>query len=104
VLNEHTEEQIVPGIIHRLAQGQSLALISDCGTPVFSDPGRMLLAQAAAFDIPLSPIPGASSLMAALSIVAEPMDGFIFGGFLSRQPERRRDELMGLRGQKLPII
>jgi len=49
VLNEHTEEQIVPGIIHRLAQGQSLALISDCGTPVFSDPGRMLLAQAAAF-------------------------------------------------------
>jgi 16S rRNA (cytidine1402-2'-O)-methyltransferase len=103
-LNEHNEKLKISEIIHKLALGQSLALISDCGTPVFSDPGGMLLEQVAQFNLPIVPIPGASSLMAALSILDEPLQKFIFGGFLSRQPEQRRDELVKLKAQNLPII
>lgn len=103
-LNEHNEKTVVPEIIQKLALGQSLALISDCGTPVFSDPGGLLLEQVAQFELPIVPIPGASSLMAALSISDEPLRKFIFGGFLSRQPEQRRSELMKLQSQNLPIV
>lgn len=103
-LNEHNEKTRVPEIIQRLALGQSLALISDCGTPVFSDPGGMLLEQVVQFEFPIVPIPGASSLMAALSISNEPLRKFIFAGFLSRQPEQRRSELMKLQSQNLPIV
>lgn len=103
-LNEHNEKLVVQEIIHKLALGNSLALISDCGTPVFSDPGGMLLEQVAQFNFPIVPIPGASSLMAALSIVDEPLKTFIFGGFLSRQPDQRKKELIRLKNQNMPVI
>src|SRR5512146_586416 len=65
-LNEHNEHERVPELVQRiLVSGISLALISDCGTPVFSDPGAYLIQQAVDMGVPVVPIPGASSLMAA---------------------------------------
>jgi 16S rRNA (cytidine1402-2'-O)-methyltransferase len=64
-LNEHNEAERIQEVLLMLAQGQSLALISDCGTPVFSDPGKKLLQLLYEMNIKVTPIPGASSLMAA---------------------------------------
>ena len=65
-LNEHNEIELVPSLLMRLVQtNQHMALISDCGTPVFSDPGAALIGQAADYGIQVTPVPGASSLMAA---------------------------------------
>lgn len=103
-LNEHNEKKVIPEIIQSLVQSKSLALISDCGTPVFSDPGSSLLEQVVQFQIPVVPIPGPSSLMAALSILAEPMKSFVFGGFLPRQPDERRRHLAHLKNLAIPVI
>jgi len=67
-LNEHNEEMQIQEILVMLAKGQSLALVSDCGTPVFSDPGKQLLQLLYESKIKVTPLPGASSLMAALSV------------------------------------
>lgn len=103
-LNEHNESEKISEIIIRLGKGESLALISDCGTPVFADPGARLIAQVVDFGFKVSPIPGTSSLMAALSILNEKIDQFIFGGFLPRDETARESELRRLRGLKMPLI
>lgn len=106
-LNEHNEKlkgERISEILSLLQQGKNLALISDCGTPVFFDPGALLIRQAVQLNIPVVPVPGPSSLMAALSILDESLDKFIFGGFLPRQPEPRRQELEALDKPGLPII
>lgn len=104
-INEHNEAVQVPNLINRLLLGNlSAALISDCGTPVFSDPGSLLINQAVAMGITVSPIPGASSLMAALSILDFNASQFVFGGFLSRVPQQRQRELTRLRGLRMPVI
>jgi len=104
LLNEHNETAQVTEIITRLCKGQDLALISDCGTPVFSDPGHMLINQVAQATIPVIPIPGVSSLSAALSILDFKLEKFIYAGFLSRDAQVRRTELQKLRGMRLPVI
>jgi len=104
LLNEHNEETQSPEIIALLKQGQSLALISDCGTPVFADPGHLLLRMVVQADIPIVPVPGPSSLMAALSVCHFPMERFLFGGFLPRNKEERRQELHRLRKANLPVV
>jgi 16S rRNA (cytidine1402-2'-O)-methyltransferase len=105
VLNEHNEVELVPSLIMRMFQSNlHLALISDCGTPVFSDPGAALVGQAADFGIQVTPIPGASSLMAALSVLGVRLDHFIFAGFLPREPDARRHELTRLRGLRMPVV
>jgi 16S rRNA (cytidine1402-2'-O)-methyltransferase len=104
-LNEHNEQVQVPGIVSRiLTENLSLALISDCGTPVFADPGHALIRHASEYNITITPIPGASSLMAALSLLDFKLEKFIFGGFLPRNSESRRKELHHLRKQNMPII
>jgi 16S rRNA (cytidine1402-2'-O)-methyltransferase len=103
-LNEHDEAQQSIEITTRLQLGQSFALVSDCGTPVFADPGRNLVDQISGFEIPVIPIPGPSSLMAALSICGFKMDKFSFGGFLPREEERRRQELQKMKHIGLPIV
>ena len=104
LLNEHNEKEKAPELITRLWQGQSLALISDCGTPVFSDPGSKLIAQAVQAGVRVVPVPGASSLMAALSILDSPLEQFLFAGFLPRDPRERIRELIRLRDTRLPLI
>ncbi len=104
-LNEHNEHERVPELVQRiLLSGVSMALVSDCGTPVFSDPGAILIQQAAEMGIPVVPIPGPSSLMAALSVLDFKLDKFIYAGFLPRVPEERRRELARLRALRMPVI
>jgi 16S rRNA (cytidine1402-2'-O)-methyltransferase len=104
LLNEHNEAEMAAELLMRLLNGENMALISDCGTPVFADPGAYLIQLAASSGIKVSPIPGASSLMAALSVLDFKMEQFYFAGFLSRESELRRKELARLRGMKIPVI
>lgn len=103
-LNEHNERETAPKLIQRLQQGETFALISDGGTPVFSDPGSYLIRLAAGAGIRVVPVPGPSSLMAALSILDFKLEKFLFAGFLSPKREEREKELEKLKAQHIPII
>ena len=86
LVNEKQPTRTGPLIAQRmLLQNHSLALISDCGTPVFADPGASLIAHLTEMGIQIVPIPGASSLMAALSILDVKLDRFLDVGFLPRE-------------------
>lgn len=104
VVNEHNEKSESLRVVELLSQGKSLALISDCGTPVFADPGQFLLRTVLQAGLSVVPIPGPSSLTAALSVCDFPMEQFVFGGFLPREKDRRRRELERLREMNLPVI
>jgi 16S rRNA (cytidine1402-2'-O)-methyltransferase len=104
LLNEHNEETQAAELLVRLLNGETLALFSDCGTPVFSDPGAYLIQLAAGSGVTVSPVPGASSLMAALSVLDMKLERFVFTGFLPREPERRRAELMRYKGMRMALV
>jgi 16S rRNA (cytidine1402-2'-O)-methyltransferase len=104
LLNEHNEAEQTQEILLRLYNGQTLALVSDCGTPVFADPGHFLVRQATQAGIQAVPVPGPSSLMAALSVLDFEIRQFVFGGFLPRDPDTRRQELARLRGMGMPVV
>lgn len=104
LLNEHNEEEQASQIAMRLAQGHNMALISDTGTPVFADPGSLLISIASGFGIRVIPVPGANSIIAALSLLDFKLDQFVFGGFLPREQEKRRAELTRLRGLRIPVV
>lgn len=104
VASEHNEAQVGDHIQERLLSGASLALITDCGTPVFSDPGARIIERALGIGARVVPIPGASSLTAALSILDNPLYKFYFAGFLPRQPDERMAMLEYLRKMHIPII
>jgi len=103
-LNEHNEQEQVPNLILRLASGLNIALVSDCGTPVFADPGHFLIEQAAIFGIDIIPIPGVSSLMATLSILDFQIKEFHYAGFLPREKDELQKKLTALRPISIPII
>ena len=104
-LNEHNEVELVPSLAMRMVQtNQSFALISDCGTPVFSDPGSSLISQLVEYGVQVKPIPGPSSLMAAFSILDFKLERFVFAGFLPRDSDERKRELTRLRGLRMPVI
>lgn len=88
-LNEYNEEQIVYEILQLLAQGESLALVSDAGTPLISDPGFRLVRAAKQKNIPVIPIPGVSAAVTALSASGLPSDSFLFLGFLSKNKTKK---------------
>ena len=87
--HEHNERKQLPAIFERLSQGQSVALISDAGTPLISDPGFVLVREAAEKNIEIVPIPGASALIAALSASGLPTDRFVFEGFMPSKSAAR---------------
>jgi len=90
-LYNQNEPQKSSYIITRILEGDSVAYVSDAGTPGISDPGYVLINQAIAHDIPVVPIPGPSAAVAALSASGLPMDSFVFFGFLpSRKGKRMR--------------
>jgi 16S rRNA (cytidine1402-2'-O)-methyltransferase len=103
-LNEHNEEEQSIVLVQKLQNGQSLALISDCGTPVFADPGYRLVELLVGVGIKVVPVPGPSSLMALLSVVDFKLEKFIYGGFLSREEDRRRQDLVRLRAAGMPVV
>ena len=89
-LHEHNESRRVPALLERLAQGEQVALVSDAGTPLLSDPGYELVRAAIAAGVEVSAIPGPSAITTALAIAGLPANRFCFEGFLpARAPERR---------------
>ena len=87
--HEHNEARTVGGLVARLLAGESLALISDAGTPLLSDPGARLVRAAIDAGIPVSPVPGASALLAALAGAGLDTERFTFFGFLARKGKER---------------
>ncbi|MEM7464865.1 MAG: 16S rRNA (cytidine(1402)-2'-O)-methyltransferase, partial [Pseudomonadota bacterium] len=94
--NEHNAAQIGPSLIEKLQSGQAVALISDAGTPLVSDPGHRLVVDAFAAGIRVVPIPGASAAIAALSASGMPVDNFLFSGFLPSKTSARKKRLEAL--------
>ena len=94
--HEHNAAQARPQILARLAQGASIALVSDAGTPLISDPGFKLVREVCAAGFPVVALPGPSSVLAALSVAALPTDRFFFEGFLPPKQTARRTRLSEL--------
>lgn len=92
-LHQHNEQQRSAALILRLQQGESIALISDAGTPLISDPGYRFVLQARAANITVVPIPGSCALIAALSASGIASDRFAFEGFLPPKKTARRQRL-----------
>ena len=98
--HEHNEAKTTPGLVARLMAGESLALVSDAGTPLLSDPGARLVRAAIDAGVPVSSVPGASALLAALVASGLEIDRFTFFGFLPRKGGERRaalDDLVSMR-------
>jgi len=92
-LHEHNERQKSQALLERLLAGESIALISDAGTPLISDPGYVLVRDARQAGVRVVPIPGPSALIAALSASGLPTDRFCFEGFLPAKGGARRKQL-----------
>ncbi len=103
-LNEHTEAAASSVIIGELAKGKNVALISDAGTPVFADPGQVLVRKAIEKGITVVPIPGASSILPALIVSGFPIHEFVFWGFLSPKRNRRITELQQIKKDPRTIV
>jgi 16S rRNA (cytidine1402-2'-O)-methyltransferase len=95
-LHEHNEDAAVGGLVTRLLAGESLALVSDAGTPLVSDPGFRLVRAARIAGVRVSPLPGPCAFIAALSVAGLPSDRFVFEGFLPAKPGARRERLQQL--------
>lgn len=95
-LHDHNESTASAALVQRLLAGESLALVSDAGTPLVSDPGYRLVQLAREAGIRVSPVPGASALIAALSVAGLPSDRFVFEGFLPAKASARRERLQAL--------
>jgi len=92
-LHDHNERDRAPDIVARLTQGKSVALISDAGTPLISDPGFHLVRLAREQGVKVVPVPGASAMLAALSAAGLPSDRFVFEGFLPAKSAARKKRL-----------
>jgi 16S rRNA (cytidine1402-2'-O)-methyltransferase len=103
-LNEHNEKEGSLIVAKELNQGKHYALISDCGTPAFADPGTELIRLSMENGVPVIPVPGTSSLMAAISLSPLPLEEFYFVGFLPRKKEVRYQKLSTLKKMRIPII
>lgn len=102
--HEHNEAQISPCLVEQLLAGQSIALISDAGTPLVSDPGYQLVRRAVEADVPVLAVPGPSALVAALSVSGLPTDRFRFEGFLSAKSGARRERLQALAAETATLV
>ncbi len=102
--HEHNERDQGGRFLSRLQAGDDVALISDAGTPLISDPGFHLVRQARAAGIPVVPVPGACALIAALSSAGLPSDRFIFEGFLPAKAAARRGRLEGIKEEPRTLI
>ncbi|HET6433386.1 16S rRNA (cytidine(1402)-2'-O)-methyltransferase [Dyella sp.] len=103
-LHEHNERDAVDALVRRLLDGESVALISDAGTPLISDPGFRLVRAARAAGVRCVPVPGACAAIAALSVAGLPSDRFVFEGFLPPKAAARRTRLQELAGDPRTLI
>ena len=103
-LHEHNEEAIAERMVARLLRGESLALVSDAGTPLVSDPGYRLVRAARAAGVRVSPVPGPCAAIAALSVAGLASDRFAFEGFLPAKSAARRERLRPLAAEPRTLV
>lgn len=103
-LHDHNEEAMAQRVVSRLLAGESLAVVSDAGTPLVSDPGFRLVRAARAAGVKVSPIPGACAAIAALSVAGLPSDRFVFEGFLPAKSSARRERLQRLASETGTLV
>ncbi len=103
-LHEHNEREAVDKLLAQLREGRDIALVSDAGTPLVSDPGFRLVRAARAAGIRVSPVPGACAAIAALSAAGLPSDRFVFEGFLPAKSAARLARLRELEGETRTLV
>ena len=103
-LNEHNENETSDEILMQLLEGKSAAIISDCGTPLFSDPGHLLVDLVIQNKVDVVPVPGVSSLLAALVGSGLDFEKFYYYGWLSPKKDIRRKQLLDLKKRKETIV
>jgi len=103
-LYEHNETAQIARLLGELGQGRSIALVSDAGTPLISDPGLKLVQAVVAAEFPVVSIPGPSAVTAALSVAGLPTDRFAFEGFLPRRAAARRERLHELAVESRTLV
>jgi len=102
--HEHNEAERAAELAARLGAGEAIALVSDAGVPLVSDPGYRLVRAAIEMGIPVEPVPGPSAALAALSASGLPTDAFHFGGFLPAKPGQRLHALQKLCEEQATLI
>jgi 16S rRNA (cytidine1402-2'-O)-methyltransferase len=102
--HEHNAERMRPVLLDRLRAGEAIALVSDAGTPLISDPGYKLVRAVVAEGLPITGVPGASSVLAALILSGLPSDRFLFAGFLPPKETARRATLAELKSVPATLI
>jgi 16S rRNA (cytidine1402-2'-O)-methyltransferase len=102
--HDHNAERVRPILIERLQRGEKMALVSDAGTPLVSDPGFRLVRDCIARGIPVVPLPGPSAALAALMAAGLPTDRFLFAGFLPAKTAARRSALAELAPVKATLV
>jgi 16S rRNA (cytidine1402-2'-O)-methyltransferase len=103
-LHDHNERAAVDAVVRRLCSGDDIALISDAGTPLISDPGFRLVRAAREAGVKVVPVPGACAAITALSVAGLPSDRFVFEGFLPNKSAARRTRLQELAGEGRTLI
>jgi 16S rRNA (cytidine1402-2'-O)-methyltransferase len=103
-LHAHNESAALARVLERLRQGDDVALVSDAGTPLLSDPGFELVRACWEASVPVIPIPGASAIMAILSVCPLPVGRFRFEGFLPARSGQRRERLQALAGEADAVV
>lgn len=102
--HDHNADRVRPQIIGRLRAGEAVALVSDAGTPLISDPGYKLVRDCAEAGIATIPLPGPSALLAALAVAALPTDRVLFAGFLPSKSGARREALMAVKSLQATLV
>ena len=103
-LHEHNERDKTERLLEKLEAGQSIALISDAGTPLISDPGYPLVNECRMRGIEVIPVPGPSAVITALSVAGLPTDSFLFCGFPPRQSAKRRELFESLKNHTATLV
>ena len=103
-VHEHNERDVTDRLVRKLTAGADIALVSDAGTPLISDPGFHLVRSARQAGIRVVPVPGPSALIAALSVAGLPTDRFVFEGFLPARQAARRQHLQGLATEMATLV
>ena len=102
--HDHNEQARAEELLRELKAGKNIALVSDAGTPLIADPGYRLVARAREHGVTVSPIPGASALVSALSASGLPTDSFFFGGFLPAKKTQRRKTLEAMQSYAATLV